>query len=206
MHLLSQAQDLTEGVQLLDRRYGERLDHQGRELLGHAPEGATRMQALIDVLLEHARVGTAPDPRGRVEEAPGGGSSVEFVLGDGDDGRDEARARGDTARGGHPRDVCLMADGLSSGDGAAHRLYVVHDREAALAFLRKGDPRIDLVLLDLDLPRKSGLEVLAELKGDDALRRPPVIVLLGSDAEPDVARATTPTSTAAREGPWTSTR
>jgi CheY-like chemotaxis protein len=88
----------------------------------------------------------------------------------------------------NPGEVCLVRD-ARSGDGSAHRLHVVHDGEAALAFIRDGRPPVDLALLDLDLPREPGLEVLAEIKGDAALRRTPVIVLSESDAEPDVTSA-----------------
>ena len=63
-----------------------------------------------------------------------------------------------------------------------------------MAFLhRRGQyaaaPRPDLVLLDLNLPKKDGREVLAEIKGDPSLRKIPVVVLTTSKAEEDVARA-----------------
>jgi CheY-like chemotaxis protein len=68
---------------------------------------------------------------------------------------------------------------------------VVEDGEAALAFLRREGAhaeaaRPDLILLDLNLPRKPGHEVLAELKSDPSLRRIPVIVLTTSSAGRDV--------------------
>ena len=71
---------------------------------------------------------------------------------------------------------------------------VVGCGEDALDFIRKQDPFAnaptpDLVLLDLNLPRKSGHEVLAELKGDEALRHIPVIVWSSCDGDRDVARA-----------------
>jgi len=71
---------------------------------------------------------------------------------------------------------------------------VAGDGEEAMAYLRgEGEhakrKRPSLVLLDLNLPRKSGLEVLAEVKGDKALRRVPVVVLSGSSATHDVVRA-----------------
>jgi len=73
-------------------------------------------------------------------------------------------------------------------------LHVVNDGEQALAFLRKqGDyadaPEPDLVLLDLNLPRRDGREVLAEVKADERLRRIPVVVLTTSEAEEDVLRS-----------------
>ncbi len=73
-------------------------------------------------------------------------------------------------------------------------LHVVDDGVEALAFLRKqGDyaaaPRPDLVLLDLNLPRKDGRETLTEMKNDDDLKRIPVVVLTTSKSEEDVLRA-----------------
>ena len=75
-------------------------------------------------------------------------------------------------------------------------LYVVRDGEEAMEFLRhtgryadaKGAPRPGLVLLDLNLPRVDGREVLEQIKGDPALRRIPVVVLTSSLAEADVMR------------------
>jgi CheY-like chemotaxis protein len=70
-------------------------------------------------------------------------------------------------------------------------LHVVADGVEALAFLRRegayaGAPRPDVILLDLNLPRKGGREVLAEIKGDVILHRIPVIVLTSSKADEDV--------------------
>jgi chemotaxis family two-component system response regulator Rcp1 len=70
-----------------------------------------------------------------------------------------------------------------------HVVDVVTDGEQALAHLRGGGLRPDLVLLDLNLPRKDGREVLAEVKADPALRSIPVIVLTTSSAPTDVAFA-----------------
>jgi len=72
-------------------------------------------------------------------------------------------------------------------------LFLAGDGEEALTFLRlNGDgrqaPRPDLILLDLNLPRKDGREVLAEIKADTSLRRIPVVVLTTSRAEEDVLR------------------
>ncbi|WP_254630915.1 response regulator [Cellulomonas sp. GbtcB1] len=76
----------------------------------------------------------------------------------------------------------------------ANRLAVVSDGVSALAFLRKeGEhadaPTPDLVLLDLNLPRMDGREVLEAMKNDDALRSIPVVVLTTSEAEEDVVRS-----------------
>jgi len=75
-----------------------------------------------------------------------------------------------------------------------NRLHVVNDGEKALQFLRRqgpyGDaPRPGLILLDLNLPRKDGLEVLAELKADPELCVIPVVVLTTSEAEEDILRS-----------------
>ncbi|KAB8191229.1 response regulator [Nonomuraea phyllanthi] len=72
-----------------------------------------------------------------------------------------------------------------------NRLNVVNDGEQAMAFLRRDAPytdapRPDLILLDLNLPRMGGLEVLAEVKADAALRTIPVVVLTTSEAEEDI--------------------
>jgi CheY-like chemotaxis protein len=75
-----------------------------------------------------------------------------------------------------------------------NKLHVVTDGEQALQFLhRTGEytsaPRPDLILLDLNLPRRSGHEVLAELKEDPQLRIIPVVILTTSQAEEDVLRS-----------------
>jgi two-component system, chemotaxis family, response regulator Rcp1 len=74
------------------------------------------------------------------------------------------------------------------------RLSVVRDGEEAIACLRRegryaATPRPDLILLDLNLPRKGGHEVLAEVKADPDLRRIPVIVLTTSSADRDITRS-----------------
>jgi DNA-binding response OmpR family regulator len=71
---------------------------------------------------------------------------------------------------------------------------VVEDGESAMAYLRQEGPyanatRPDLVLLDLNLPRKDGREVLAEIKGTPELKRIPVVILTTSKAEEDVMRS-----------------
>jgi CheY-like chemotaxis protein len=75
-----------------------------------------------------------------------------------------------------------------------NKLHVVADGVEALQFLRReGEhaeaPRPGLVLLDLNLPRKDGREVLAEIKSDEALRSIPVVVLTTSEAEEDILRS-----------------
>lgn len=75
-----------------------------------------------------------------------------------------------------------------------NRLHVVNDGEQALQFLRReGEyadaPRPGLILLDLNLPRRDGREVLAELKDDPELGLIPVVVLTTSEAEEDIVRS-----------------
>jgi CheY-like chemotaxis protein len=90
-------------------------------------------------------------------------------------------------------DVRLVREALLEGK-LLHRLHSVQDGEQAMLFLRRSAayaeaPRPDLILLDLNLPRRSGREVLAEIKSDAGLRRIPVAVLTSSSADEDVARS-----------------
>jgi CheY-like chemotaxis protein len=92
-----------------------------------------------------------------------------------------------------PGDVLMAREALEEGK-VANRLAVVNDGVEAMAYLRSEGPhadrvRPDLVLLDLNLPRKAGLEVLEEMKADASLRRIPVVVLTTSDAELDIIRS-----------------
>jgi chemotaxis family two-component system response regulator Rcp1 len=90
-------------------------------------------------------------------------------------------------------DVELVQESLKDG-GTPHHLYVVGDGEEALSYLR-GEGQYasallpDLILLDLKLPKKGGLGVLAEVTADEVLRRIPVIILSSSDAPDDVSKA-----------------
>ena len=90
-------------------------------------------------------------------------------------------------------DIRLIREALREICGG-HVLHVVNDGVEALAFLHRSGayvsaPRPDLVLLDLNLPRKNGREVLAEIKSDPRLRDIPVIVLTISTAEEDIREA-----------------
>jgi CheY-like chemotaxis protein len=92
-----------------------------------------------------------------------------------------------------PQDVELAREVLDE-TRVLNEVHVVTDGEAAMDFMRglgeyAGSPRPDLVLLDLNLPRKDGREVLHEIKADPVLRRVPVIVLTTSAEERDVLRA-----------------
>ena len=92
-----------------------------------------------------------------------------------------------------PGDVRLTQEVLRDAR-IANELHVVGDGEQAMAFLRReGEladrPRPDLVMLDLNLPRKDGREVLSEIRADPELERVPVIVLTTSEAEKDILRS-----------------
>jgi CheY-like chemotaxis protein len=93
----------------------------------------------------------------------------------------------------NPGDVRLTIEALKEGK-VINNLTVVKDGQEAIADLRRqgkyaNAARPDLVLLDLNLPRKGGLEVLAEIKEDPDLKSIPVVVLTTSQAAQDVRRA-----------------
>jgi chemotaxis family two-component system response regulator Rcp1 len=90
----------------------------------------------------------------------------------------------------NPGDVRLVEEALTEYK-LHNNLHVARDGVEALAFLRREPPfaavpRPDLILLDLNLPRKGGREVLADIKSDERLRQIPVVVLTSSQAEEDV--------------------
>ncbi|MFN8203226.1 MAG: response regulator [Solirubrobacteraceae bacterium] len=92
-----------------------------------------------------------------------------------------------------PGDTRLIKEAFEENK-VRNELSCVADGVDALRFLRREDefahaPRPDLILLDLNLPRKDGREVLAEIKGDEALRAIPVVVLTTSEAEEDILRS-----------------
>jgi chemotaxis family two-component system response regulator Rcp1 len=107
------------------------------------------------------------------------------------------------ASGGVPIEILLVED--NPGDARLTRealrdakvrnnLHVAADGVEALAFLRRQGkhtavPKPDLILLDLNLPRKDGREVLEEIKQDDQLRHIPVVILTTSQAERDIAES-----------------
>lgn len=92
----------------------------------------------------------------------------------------------------NPGDVRLTKEALKEGK-IRNELAVVGDGVEAVAYLRREGNysnacRPDLILLDLNLPKKNGREVLAEIKNDEVLKRIPVIVLTSSKAEQDVVK------------------
>ncbi|WP_242057815.1 MULTISPECIES: response regulator [Nostoc] len=93
----------------------------------------------------------------------------------------------------NPGDAQLTRIALEDSKISIH-LNVVEDGVEAMAFLRKQEKYVeaahpDIVLLDLNLPKKDGREVLAEIKADDNLKRIPVVVLTTSQAEEDILKA-----------------
>jgi two-component system response regulator len=103
----------------------------------------------------------------------------------------------------HMIEILLVEDNPGDADLAReslvackikNNLHVVNDGEKAMLFLRKEPPygnvpRPDIVLLDLNLPRKDGREVLAEIKQDDNLKRIPVVILTSSQADEDILKS-----------------
>ncbi|MEN6383733.1 MAG: response regulator [Phycisphaerales bacterium] len=92
-----------------------------------------------------------------------------------------------------PSDTALTIEALKAGK-IANRLFNVDDGVEAMAYLRKqgvykNAPVPDLIMLDLNLPKKDGREVLAELKNDPHLKLIPVIVLTTSQADEDILKA-----------------
>jgi CheY-like chemotaxis protein len=93
----------------------------------------------------------------------------------------------------NPGDVELTANALRVGK-IFNQMSVVDNGEAAMEYLRRQGryahaPYPDVILLDLNLPRKDGREVLAEIKADPLLKKIPVIILTTSQAEEDILRA-----------------
>jgi CheY-like chemotaxis protein len=90
-------------------------------------------------------------------------------------------------------DVRLTQESLRDANRAIH-LYVASDGVEAMAFLNRAGthaeaPRPDLILLDLNLPRMDGREVLAAIKADDDLKTIPTVILTTSDSEKDILKS-----------------
>jgi CheY-like chemotaxis protein len=93
----------------------------------------------------------------------------------------------------NPGDVDLIRDAFENSK-IINKLHAVSDGQAAMDFLgRRGKykdaPRPELILLDLNLPKKDGREVLAEIKDDEELKRIPVVVLTSSSSEMDILKS-----------------
>jgi CheY-like chemotaxis protein len=105
-----------------------------------------------------------------------------------------------------PSDALMTREALNQ-QKILNRLHIVEDGVEALAFLRRegkyaGSPRPGLILLDLNLPRKSGLEVLREIKEDSDLKTIPVVVLTTSKAEEDVLKSYGSHANVTSLNPW----
>ena len=92
-----------------------------------------------------------------------------------------------------PGDVLMTREAFEE-HGIGNRLHVVPDGVEALAYVRREEPyphavRPDLILLDLNLPRRDGREVLGEIKNDESLRHIPVVVLTTSQLDEDILRS-----------------
>jgi chemotaxis family two-component system response regulator Rcp1 len=92
----------------------------------------------------------------------------------------------------NPADVRLTVEAFKEGK-VNNALHVVQNGEDAMAFLKQEEkyqdvPRPDLILLDLNLPKKDGREVLEEIKSEPDLKRIPVVILTTSKAEEDILR------------------
>jgi len=92
-----------------------------------------------------------------------------------------------------PGDVRLTQEALRDANRAV-RLHVVVDGVEAMAFLKREGrhvraPRPELILLDLNLPKMDGREVLAQIKADESLRTIPTIILTTSEAEADITKS-----------------
>lgn len=93
----------------------------------------------------------------------------------------------------NPGDIRLTQEALKEGE-IPNVLHVVKDGVEAMEFLRKREkyadmPTPDIILLDLNLPRKDGREVLADIKTDENLKMIPVIVLTTSDTDQDIIKS-----------------
>ena len=92
-----------------------------------------------------------------------------------------------------PGDVRLTQEVFREAEGSIH-LHVATDGLEAMAFLKRegvhaGVPRPDIILLDLNLPRMDGREVLARIKEDESLKTIPTVILTTSEAEADITRS-----------------
>jgi CheY-like chemotaxis protein len=93
----------------------------------------------------------------------------------------------------NPGDVRLTQEALKDHK-VKNNLHVVTDGEEAMTFLRKQGkykdaPRPDIILLDLNLPKKDGREVLAEIKSEPGLKTIPVVIISSSEAEQDIIKS-----------------
>ena len=93
----------------------------------------------------------------------------------------------------NPGDVRLTIEALKESK-IMNNMHVADDGIEALSFLKKegiykDKPRPDLIILDLNLPKKDGREVLGEIKSDDSLKQIPIVILTTSEAEEDIIKS-----------------
>ncbi len=93
----------------------------------------------------------------------------------------------------NPGDARLIREVLNTNK-ISNSLYIVNDGVEAMSFLKnegryEGVPKPDLIILDLNLPKKDGREVLAEIKADESLRHIPVVIMTISQAEEDILKS-----------------
>jgi chemotaxis family two-component system response regulator Rcp1 len=85
-------------------------------------------------------------------------------------------------------DIRLTLEAFSEANPSA-KIFVVNDGVEALAFLRSGINRPDLILLDLNMPKMDGRQVLAAIKEDESLKSIPTVILTTSDADTDIMKS-----------------
>ncbi len=93
----------------------------------------------------------------------------------------------------NPGDVELIQEALQSGK-VLNRISIAEDGEVAISFLHRekgyeNAPRPDLVLLDLNIPKRNGFEVLAEIRNNSDLSHVPIVILTSSQADRDIVRS-----------------
>ena len=87
-----------------------------------------------------------------------------------------------------PGDIRLTLEAFSEENPSAD-IFVVKDGVEAMAFLRSGSNRPDLILLDLNMPKMDGRQVLAAIKEDESLKSIPTVILTTSDADADIIKS-----------------
>lgn len=163
-------------VQLLTQQLGDRLEPTARETMTTVANNAAQAQQLFDKLVGHL------DAKQQ--------AGVPYPLAERQIEKRECRV---LLIEDNPGDVRLIREALAESALPIH-LDVAYDGEEAIALLQSKAPpttarRPALILLDLNLPRKNGYEVLQEIRSDASLRRIPVVVLSTSQSAQDIARS-----------------
>jgi CheY-like chemotaxis protein len=158
------------------------------ESIVHAVDGAARMLALIEELLTYSRVGRSADTRQPIDC----GQIVDHALRSLSVVIEESGAHVLLVED-SPADVMMTREALDYCK-VLNPLHVVEDGVEEMQYLRRAGkysaaPRHGLIILDLNLPRKSGRELLQDVKTDQDLMNIPVVLLTTSKSEEDVARS-----------------